>query len=228
MVDRDEPYTLSMAVVAAAISCNLSLVVQAVVPLLPLPPPSPELVELPPELQVLHLEEEEEEEEHQLLPLPLLQHPLADLEDKSLSTVTTTTSTTTTHAPILTSFKTGTSAQSLSILNQATQGFPPIHPIHLTPPTPHTPHPIPQLVSEDLLPLHHLLHLLVPESLTEFSAPEDSDLEEVPCLVAALALSAIVVGMIKLITPKPLAVVTITDVRFFFIVILLKKLYIQN
>lgn len=58
MVDRDEPYTLSMAVVAGAISCNLSLVVQAVVPLLPLPPPSPELVELPPELQVLHLEEE--------------------------------------------------------------------------------------------------------------------------------------------------------------------------
>lgn len=228
MVDTDEPYTLSMAVVAA-ISCNLFLVVQAVVPLLPLPPPSPELVELPPELQVLHLEEEEEE--HQLLPLPLLQHPLADLEDKSLSTVTTTTSTTTTHAPILTSFKTGTSAQSLSILNQASQGFPhilpilPIHPIH---PTPHTPHPIPQLVSEDLLPLHHPLHLLVPESLTEFSAPEDSDLEEVPCLVAALALSAIVVGMIKLITPKPLAVVTITDVRFFFIVILLKKLYIQN
>lgn len=213
MVDRDEPYTLSMAVVAA-ISCNLFLVVQAVVPLLPLPPPSPELVELPPELQVLHLEEEEEEEEHQLLPLPLLQHPLADLEDKSLSTVTTTTSTTTTHAPILTSFKTGTSAQSLSILNQASQGFPPIlpiHPIHPSPPTPHTPHPIPQLVSEDLLPLHHLLHLLVPESLTEFSAPEDSDLEEVPCLVAARALSAIVVGMIKLITPKPLAVVTITD-----------------
>lgn len=163
---------------------------------------------------------------HQLLPLPLLQHPLADLEDKSLSTVTTTTSTTTTHAPILTSFKTGTSAQSLSILNQASQGFPPIlpiHPIHPTPPTPHTPHPIPQLVSEDLLPLHHLLHLLVPESLTEFSAPEDSDLEEVPCLVAALALSAIVVGMITLITPKPLAVVTITDVRFFFYRNLIKK-----
>lgn len=213
MVDTDEPYTLSMAVVAA-ISCNLFLVVQAVVPLLPLPPPSPELVELPPELQVLHLEEEEEE--HQLLPLPLLQHPLADLEDKSLSTVTTTTSTTTTHAPILTSFKTGTSAQSLSILNQASQGFPPILPIHPIHPTPLTPHPIPQLVSEDLLPLHHLLHLLVPESLTEFSAPEDSDLEEVPCLVAALALSAIVVGVITLITPKPLAVVTITDVRFFF------------
>lgn len=57
-MDRDKPYTLSMAVVAAAISCNLFLVVQAVVPLLPLPPPSPELVELPPELQVLHLEEE--------------------------------------------------------------------------------------------------------------------------------------------------------------------------
>lgn len=80
MVDRDEPYILSMAVVVV-ISCNLSLVVQAVPPLLPLPPPSPELVELPPEPQVLHLEEEEEE--HQLLPAPPPQHPLADLVDKS-------------------------------------------------------------------------------------------------------------------------------------------------
>lgn len=221
MVDRDEPYTLSMAVVVV-ISCNLSLVVQAVPPLLPLPPPSPELVELPPEPQVLHLEEEEEE--HQLLPAPLPQHPLADLVDKSLSTVTTTTSTTTTHAPILTSSTTGTSAQSLSILNQASQGFPPFLPILLIHPTPPIlPTPLPHWVSEDLLPLHHLLHLPVPESLTEFSAPEDSDHEEVPCSVAALVLSATVLGMITLITPKPLAVVTHTDVRF-FIVILFKHL----
>lgn len=72
MVDTDEPYTLSMVVVA--ISCNLSLVVLEVLPPLPLPPLSPE-----PEPEEPHLEEEQQ----QLLPPPLLPHPLADLEDKS-------------------------------------------------------------------------------------------------------------------------------------------------